>query len=126
MAELTVKCQGLLDTLKKNVEYVGSEEELKTKYAKGYKNLMDSIGSCLTEIIAKKMKALIFDKKYEAEVEEIFAFHSTSIKEAIRTYNAENVEAAVDDLYYDVVTIVDEGVTRRRWNADYNLQTIQK
>ena len=87
---------------------------------------MDSIWKCLTEIIAKKMEPLIFDKKYEAEVGEIFAFHSTSIKEAIRTYNAENVEAAVDDLYYDVVTIVDEGVTRRRWNADYNLHTIQK
>lgn len=118
MTELTIKCQGLLDTLKKNVEYVGSEEELKTKYAKGYKNLMDSIWKCLTEIIAKKMEALIFDKKYEAGVEEIFAFHSASINEAIHTYNAENVEAAVDDLYYDVVTIADEGVTRKRWNTE--------
>ena len=35
--ELTVKCQGLLDTLKKNVEYVGSEESLKLNMPKGIK-----------------------------------------------------------------------------------------
>lgn len=118
MAELTVKCQELLDTLKKNIEFVGSEEELKTKYSKGYKKLINSINECVKDIIGKKTDALIVSKEYGDVVKEIIAYNNASISEAIRTYDVKNVLAAVDDLYYDIVTIADEGVTRKRWNTE--------
>lgn len=118
MTELATKCQELLDTLKKNIEFVGSEEELKTKYSKGYKKLINSINECVKDIIGKKTDALIVSKEYGDVVKEIIAYNNASISEAIRTYDVKNVEAAVDDLYYDIVTIADEGVTRKRWNTE--------